>query len=60
MKRNTGKVDQTIRIIIGIVIISLGIYFKSWWGAIGLIPLITAALGFCPLYEPLKINTYKK
>ena len=60
MKRNIGKVDQIIRVIIGIVIIILGICFKSWWGAIGLAVIIIAALGYCPLYEPFKINTCKK
>jgi len=59
MKRNIGKIDQIVRVIIGIVIIILGICFKSWWGVIGLVPLITAALGYCPLYKPLKINTHK-
>ncbi|MBW1678756.1 MAG: DUF2892 domain-containing protein, partial [Deltaproteobacteria bacterium] len=36
MKRNVGKVDQVVRVIIGIVIVVLGICFKSWWGVIGL------------------------
>ena len=59
MKTNVGKIDRIIRAIIGVVIIILGIYFKSWWGLIGLIPLAVAAIGFCPLYVPLKINTCK-
>ena len=60
MKVNTGKIDRTVRVIIGVGMAVVGIYFKSWWGLIGLIPLFTAALGFCPLYVPLKINTCKK
>jgi len=60
MKRNIGKVDRIIRVIIGIVIIILGIYFKSWWGVLGLAVIIIAVLGYCPLYEPFKINTCKK
>ena len=57
MKRNIGNADRIIRVVIGLVMIALGIYFNSWWGAIGLIPLITAAIGWCPLYAPLGLST---
>ncbi|MCK4906909.1 MAG: DUF2892 domain-containing protein [Spirochaetes bacterium] len=40
-----------MRIIIGIVIIGAGICHKSWLGAIGAIPIITAVLGWCPFYK---------
>jgi len=60
MMVNLGGVDRVIRTIIAIVIIALGFYHKTWWGLIGLIPLGTAAIKFCPLYIPLKINTSKK
>ncbi len=59
MKRNVGKTDRIIRIALGLVIIILGYLNQSWWGAIGLIPLVTAFVGFCPLYVPFKINTEK-
>jgi sulfite exporter TauE/SafE len=57
MKRNIGRTDRIIRIVLGVVLIALGFYFSSWWGAIGLIPLATAAIGWCPLYAPFKIST---
>lgn len=60
MNKNIGKVDRTLRIIVGIVIIALGVVYGSWLGAIGLIPLGTAIIGWCPLYCPLKINTCSK
>jgi hypothetical protein len=60
MKQNVGTADKIVRVVIGIAIIILGIYFKSWWGIIGVIPLISAALGWCPLYIPLKISTTKE
>jgi len=60
MKKNMGKTDKTIRLILGVVIIALGIYFKSWWGLVGLIPLLTSFVSFCPLYAPFKISTIKK
>jgi hypothetical protein len=59
MKCNIGKTDRIIRIIIGLVIIAVGIVYKSWWGAIGLLPIITAITGFCLLYVPFKISTVK-
>jgi len=59
MQCNIGKADKVLRIIIGLVIIAIGLYFKSWWGAIGLVPLLTATIGWCPLYVPLGIKTSK-
>ena len=60
MKRNIGKADKTIRIVLGVVIIVVGIVFKSWWGLIGILPIGTAIVGFCPPYELFKISTVKK
>jgi hypothetical protein len=59
MKCNVGKADKIIRIILGLVIIAVGFYFKSWWGAIGVVPIFTALIGWCPLYAPFKISTCK-
>jgi len=59
MKCNVGKADKIIRLIVGLLIGGAGIYFKSWWGLIGLIPIITALTNFCPLYPILKINSCK-
>lgn len=60
MKCNVGKTDRIIRIILGVVILGVGIYFKSWWGVIGLIPILTSALGWCPVYMPFGISSCKK
>jgi hypothetical protein len=57
MKCNVGKVDRMIRILLGVAIISVGIYFKSWWGAVGLILLLTAAIRWCPAYIPFGFST---
>lgn len=57
MKKNMGKADSWIRIILGLLIIAAGIYFKSWWGLIGIIPLATALISTCPLYLPFGIST---
>ena len=57
MKVNEGKLDRTVRIFLGLVIIGLGFYYQSWWGAVGLLPLLTGLSGFCALYTLLGINT---
>ncbi len=55
---NVGKVDRIIRIIIGLVLIIYGLYITNYIIAgIGLIPLITGIIGFCPFYTIFKINT---
>jgi hypothetical protein len=59
MKCNVGKGDRISRIIVGLVIIALGIIFKSWLGIIGIFPLGTALIGWCPMYAPLKKSTKK-
>ncbi|MFZ5432742.1 MAG: YgaP family membrane protein [Calditrichota bacterium] len=59
MKANVGTADKVIRIIVGIVIIAAGLLFKSWWGVIGLIPLLTAFVGYCPLYAIIGVATCK-
>ena len=59
MKKNVGKADRAVRIIIGIVILALGYWFRSWWGLIGIVPILTAAIGWCPAYLPFGINTCK-
>lgn len=57
MTNNIGTIDRIIRIVVGSAIIIWGAMNNSLLGAIGLIPLITAAIGWCPLYCPFKINT---
>jgi hypothetical protein len=59
MKTNVGEMDKRIRIVLGVVVIATGIYLKSWWGAVGLIPLTTALVSWCPIYAPFKISTRK-
>lgn len=59
MKQNIGNTERLIRAIAGAVFIGVGFYFQSWWGALGLVPLATAALGWCPPYAMLGISTCK-
>lgn len=60
MIANVGKTDRIIRAILGLVIIGLGVYFKSYWGLIGLVPLLTAYISWCPAYFPFHISTLKR
>ena len=57
MKANMGTTDRVIRIIIAVVIAVLGFYFKSWWGLLAIVPLLTAVIRWCPLYLPFGIKT---
>ena len=59
MKSNVGSSDKIIRIILGVVIIAAGFYFKTWFGLVGIVPLLTAFVSFCPLYSIVGINTCK-
>jgi hypothetical protein len=58
MTKNEGTLDRTLRVVAGIALIAL-----AWsgtigaWGWIGLVPLVTGAVGVCPLYSMLGIRT---
>lgn len=63
MKSNVGSVDKIVRYIIGIILLLLLFILKGnarYWGLLGLIPILTAAFGFCPLYKIFGISTAKK
>ena len=62
MKQNVGNVDRWIRILLGVVLLSLLVFLNGpirWIGLIGLIPLVTGILNFCPIYALLGISTKK-
>ena len=59
MKKNMGSLDKTLRAVIGILILVIGYITESWWGLIGLIPLLTSLVGFCPVYVPFSLSTLK-
>lgn len=57
MQKNIGQIDRTIRIILGVLIIAVGLANSSMLGVIGIIPILTALIKWCPLYTILKIDT---
>lgn len=60
MKANVGTADRVIRIVIGLILLSLLFILDGsikYIGLIGIVPLLTAFIKFCPLYTLFKINT---
>ena len=56
--QNIHRYERVIRIVLGVVLLSL-IFVgpQTWWGLLGLIPLVTGIIGSCPPYTILGINT---
>ena len=60
MKVNEGSIDRAVRIVVGLVLISLVfIGPQSPWGWIGVVPLATGLIGWCPAYTLFGIDTCK-
>ena len=60
MQCNVGKTDKILRIVAGLLLLALGASgVIGWWGLIGLVPLATGLLNWCPAYTLLGIKTCK-
>lgn len=59
MKQNVGSTDRVIRTLAGLGIIAWGITTQNWIGAVGIVPLSTAAIGWCPVYLPFGLSSCK-
>ena len=58
MKPNVGTLDRAARVVVGVALIALAATGTvGVWGYIGIVPLATAFMRFCPLYVPLGLNT---
>ncbi|MDO8465254.1 MAG: DUF2892 domain-containing protein [Gallionella sp.] len=58
MKTNEGTIDRALRVIAGLVLIGLAATGTvGIWGWIGIMPLLTGAIGFCPAYSIFGIST---
>ena len=60
MTKNVGNIDRVVRAAAGIGLLAWGYMTQNWLGAIGIVPLFTAAIGWCPAYLPFGINTGKR
>jgi len=56
--QNLGQIDRIVRAGVGVGLFGLGLFFQSWWGALGVVPLVTALNGFCPLYRLVGLDTH--
>jgi hypothetical protein len=62
MSSNVGGIDRILRIVVGIALLVWGFALSNpmnYWGAIGIIPLATALIGWCPLYPLIGFSTKK-
>ena len=58
MKINEGGIDRIVRIVAGLVLIGLAYTGTvGMWGYIGVVPLATGLIGWCPAYTMLGMNT---
>ena len=61
MANNVGNIDRILRIVVGLVLIALVFVGPHTpWGWIGLVPLLTGLIGWCPPYWILGLNTCAK
>ncbi len=60
MQCNIGRSDKITRFVVGLVILFLGAFYQQWWGFLGVIPIFTATIGYCPLYSLFGISTNKQ
>lgn len=62
MNANVGTIDKTLRVILGLGLLSLIFILEGnarWFGLIGILPLATASLNWCPAYTLFGIKTNK-
>lgn len=58
MNRNEGTIDRVVRVVVGLALLALVFVGpKTWLGMIGLVPLVTGLVGYCPLYRVLGVKT---
>jgi hypothetical protein len=57
-KSNVGNIDRILRVVLGIALIAMAVTGTiGVWGWIGIVPLLTGAIGSCPAYSLLGLNT---
>lgn len=61
MKRNVGTIDRTVRVVVGIALLSLVFVGpQTLWGLIGIIPLASGLMGYCLGYNMCSFSTCKR
>lgn len=59
MNKNVGGIDRWVRIVLGVVLVAVAVMGVSPWGWIGLVPLLTGVVGWCPPYAIFGMSTCK-
>jgi len=57
MKLNVGGIDRILRIVVGLALVAWALMGGPVWAWIGIVPLATGAIGFCPFYPLIGLNT---
>lgn len=62
MTANAGMIDRALRIVVGLALVALALglipgFPAAVWGWIGVVPLLTGIVGYCPAYSILGVNT---
>jgi hypothetical protein len=60
MKLNVGGIDRILRIVVGLALVVWALMGGPVWAWIGIVPLATGAIGFCPIYPILGMSTCAK
>jgi hypothetical protein len=60
MKTNMGGADRMVRVVVGVALVAWALTSGPVWAWIGVVPIATAAIGWCPLYLPFGIRTNGK
>jgi len=59
MAKNVGGIDRSVRIVAGLVLIGIAVMEVSPWGWVGIVPLATGLMGWCPPYAIFGMSTCK-
>lgn len=54
---NLGTVDRVLRAVLGLALLAAALFYGQWWGWIGVVPLATAFMAFCPAYRLFGLST---
>ncbi len=63
MESNVGSIDRVLRVLVGLLLLSLVFWLDAptrWWGLVGLVPLATGLMSYCPVYALLGVRTGAK
>ena len=60
MQCNLSRTDRAARLIVGVGLIAAGVYFRNWWGLLGVPLVVNAVMGVCGLYRLFGFSSYKE